>query len=235
MVLNASISIIVPAHNEWHNLQVLIPRLIKVSQGFFTEIIVALSSETSDMKTDAFPRECVQIVTCQKKGRAVQMNTGAQLATGDILVFLHADVVPPELFLEDILKTISNGYQAGFFSYKFDSTSFWLKINARFTASDGIFTGGGDQCLFITKETFQQLGTFNEEQVLMEDFEFFGRMKKAKTPYKIVKNDLLVSARKYDHNSYIKVNFCNLVMVVLFKMGYSPQKLKTVYSKMLNV
>lgn len=120
-----------------------------------------------------------------------------------------------------------------FFSYKFDSERFWLKINAYFTASDGIFTGGGDQCLFIKKETFKRLDGFNENQVLMEDFEFFKRMKKAKVPYKIVKNDLLVSARKYDHNSYLKVNFCNLMMIVLFKLGYPSKKLKSLYSNML--
>tara|TARA_R110000868_G_scaffold293037_1_gene553554 strand:- start:355 stop:711 length:357 start_codon:yes stop_codon:yes gene_type:complete len=110
-----------------------------------------------------------------------------------------------------------------------------LKINASFTAKDGIFTGGGDQCLFIKKEVFQSLGKFSEAQVIMEDFEFFERMKKEKTKYVIVKSDLIVSARKYETNSYLRVNLSNLILVVLFKFGYPAPKLKSLHNKLLKI
>ena len=101
------------------------------------------------------------------------------------------------------------------------------------TAKDGIFTGGGDQCLFIKKEVFNTLGGFDEEQVVMEDFEFFERMKKGKIRYKIIKNDLIVSARKYQHNSYARVNLSNLLLVTLFKLGYPSRKLKSLHNKLI--
>ena len=104
-----------------------------------------------------------------------------------------------------------------------------MKINAKLTAKDGIFTGGGDQCLFIKRKSFLRLGGFDEQQVLMEDFEFFDRMKRNNIRYKIINNDLIVSARKYKNNSYIRVNLSNLVMFILYRIGCPPKKLKSLY------
>ena len=227
------VSIIIPAHNERENLARLIPRLECLPSTAPIEIIVALSCENSDGFENIQEGGLVRILKCNQKGRAAQMNTAVEKSKGDILVFLHADVTPPEAFLEDIFTTLNSGYDAGFFSYKFDKDSFLLKVNARFTAKDGIFTGGGDQCLFIKRTVFLELGSFNEQQVLMEDFEFFDRMKKSKTPYKIIKNDLIVSARKYANNSYVRVNLSNLLLIVLYKFGYPSKKLKTLHNRLL--
>lgn len=226
------ISIIIPAHKEKHNLACRISELLDLEHSNKVEVIVALSPDSPE---DFSSEHCenVTYLSCSKKGRAVQMNQASKLAKGDILVFLHADVKPPKTFLEDIEDTIHQGQDAGFFSYKFDKDSPLLRLNASFTGTDGIFTGGGDQCLFIKKPVFEQLGRFDEEQVLMEDFEFFKRMKKHKVPYTIVKNDLVVSARKYESNSYLRVNLSNLLLVILFNMGYSSKKLKSLHDKLL--
>lgn len=227
-------SIIIPAHKERDNLGRLIKELSHLEHIDSSEIIVALSPESNSSPEQVKRRE-IQYLKCAKKGRATQMNEASKIAKGDILVFLHADVKPPKSFLNDIQKTIRNGYDAGFFSYKFDKENFFLKINASFTGKDGIFTGGGDQCLFIRKSVFEKLGRFNEEQVLMEDFEFFKRMKKNQVPYTIVQNDLIVSARKYEKNSYVRVNLSNLLLVALFKLGYPGKKLKYLHDRLLRV
>jgi len=229
------ITIIVPAHNEQANLESLLPQLVELSKDCSAEIIVALSSDNLDDSETILKRENVRFTKCSEKGRAVQMNKAANLAAGNVLVFLHADVKPPESFLNDIMHTLDNGYDAGFFSYRFDKKSFFLRINASFTSKDGIFTGGGDQCLFIKKEFFDDLGRFDENQVLMEDFEFFERMKKNRLRYKIIKNDLIVSARKYHNNSYLRVNLSNMLLVLLFKIGYPPKKLKSLHNRLLRI
>ena len=221
-------SIIIPAHNERKNLETLLPLLDTLRKGHKTEILISLSNTTNDGSKSVLEAYNVRSIICDAKGRAAQMNTASRLSEQDILVFLHADVIPPENFLRDIEDTIHAGYDAGFFSYRFDKKSFFLQINAYFTAKDGIFTGGGDQCLFIKKEAFEDLGGFDERQVLMEDFEFFRRMKKKGLRYTIVKNDLIVSARKYKNNSYLKVNLTNFLLVVLFKCGYPANKIKSI-------
>lgn len=226
------ISIIIPGHREGENLVELLVYILSLSHGHHHQIIVALSPESSTHLVKDFSPQ-VQLLHCTKKGRAAQMNAGASLAQGDTLVFLHADVKPPTTFLGDIKKELDNGFDAGFFSYKFDSASFWLKINASFTRNDGLFTGGGDQCLFIRKSVFVQLGRFNERQLLMEDFEFFKRMKRELVPYTIINRDLIVSARKYKYNSYLRVNLTNLLLVVLFRMGYPSIKLKSIHDRLI--
>lgn len=227
------ISIIIPAHNEKENLKKLVP-ILKTAKGMaFCEIMIAISSENSDGSEALLKNLAITFLKCKGKGRAVQMNEAAKIAKGNILTFLHADVIPPKSFIKDIEKTIAEDFDAGFFSYRFDSESFFLKINASFTTRDSIFTGGGDQCLFIKKSIFEKLKGFDESQKLMEDFEFFDRMKKHKISYKIIKNDLIVSARKYKNNSYLRVNFSNILLLILYKLGYSSKKLKRLYNKLL--
>lgn len=226
-------SIIIPAHNERENLSFLLRDLSQASAKDSYEIIVALSPTNGDNSEKLQTGNHTQIVRCKKLGRAVQMNEAARLARGNVLAFLHADVKPPKSFLGDIEKTIAEGYDAGFFSYKFDKDNFFLRINASFTSKDGIFTGGGDQCLFIKKSIFEELNGFDDRQVLMEDFELFDRMKKNKLRYKIIKNDLIVSARKYQNNPYVRVNFSNLLLVILFKMGYPAIKLKSLHKRLI--
>jgi len=229
------ISVIIPAHNEKDNLAVLLPQLSNLAIGHNVEVLVCLSKDNTDNSEKNRGFKTVKYLSCNKKGRAIQMNDGAALARGEILVFLHADVKPPNGFFKDIIKTIRSGNDAGFFSYKFDKEDFFLKLNASFTSKDSIFTGGGDQCLFIKKEVFENLGGFDENQVLMEDFEIFRRMKSKKIPYQIVKNDLVVSSRKYSDNSYLRVNFTNLLLVLLFKVGYKPEKLKKLHNRLLRL
>lgn len=229
------ISVIIPAHNEAKNLKKLLPILEGISKGHMVEIIVSIGNCQDDYSPCVNNLKKVNLVATKRKGRAKQMNDGAAVAKGDILAFLHADVIPPESFFDDIEHTLFSGYEVGFFSYRFDRDNFFLRLNASFTKRDGAFTGGGDQCLFIKKAVFQQMGGFNENQVLMEDFEFFARVKRQKLNYRIVNNDLTVSARKYEKNSYFKINMTNLLLVLLFRLGYGPKKLKKLHDRLLDV
>ncbi len=227
------ISIIIPAHREEENLNILLSHIATVLDRDGAEVILALPPESQTYALNDFEGK-VRLLRCKEQGRAVQMNEGSMLAKGEILVFLHADVKPPLTFLRDINNALNGGYDAGFFSYKFDKNNFWLNINASFTGRDSMFTGGGDQCLFIRKSIFEKLGQFDQHQLLMEDFEFFKRMKKALIPYTIIRRDLIVSARKYERNSYLRVNLSNLLLVILFNLGFSSTRLKSIHDKLIH-
>ncbi|WP_445382526.1 TIGR04283 family arsenosugar biosynthesis glycosyltransferase [Robiginitalea sp. IMCC43444] len=225
------ISVIIPAHNESENLRKLIPRLKGLQEEEIeTEILVSLSAKTNDGSQQLIRNFGLEPLRDAFSSRASQMNLGASRAKGDILCFLHADVWPPEGFFSDMVNTLQAGNQAGFFSYRFDRATFFLKINGRFTRKDGIFTGGGDQCLFISKEVFEDLGGFDTKQLIMEDFEIFERIKKRRLAYHIVPNDLVVSARKYRKNSYLRVNLSNLMLLILFRCGCSAPRLRRIHN-----
>ncbi|MDX6745543.1 TIGR04283 family arsenosugar biosynthesis glycosyltransferase [Polaribacter sp. PL03] len=228
------LSIIIPVYNEKENLLERLSFLCEQTNRFPLEIIVSNSPETSDES----PEICksfhkVTYFKSDKKGRAAQMNFGASKAKGDVLLFLHADVLLPIDFYTQILEAIKEGYKAGFFAYKFDKDSFFLNFNSKFTTKDGLFSGGGDQCQFFAKEVFTNLNGFNEAFCIMEDFEMIDRVRKQYIPFKIIQSKATVSARKYENNSWLKVNLINGYVFLKYKFGVSPEKLRKTYKSLL--
>lgn len=209
----------------------LVQNLLEKSNPGLVEIIVVDGQSTDNTKEIA-ARYGAAVHVCNIKGRAAQMNSGASLATGDIFYFVHADAMPPPTFYDDINEAINQHKKAGCFRLKFNSPSKLLKINAFFTRFKGGYYGGGDQTLYIERNVFNDLGGFNEKYVIMEDFELTKRIKK-KHGLHLIQKDVLISARKYEHNNYFKVNFANLIMITLFKLGMTPYKLKILYKKLL--
>ena len=228
------LSIIIPVYNEQENLTKRLSFLCDKANKFPIEIIISNSPESIDeskMVCNSYNK--VIYFEADKKGRAAQMNFGASKAIGDILLFLHADVALPEDFYTKIIDAVKSGKKAGFFAYKFDKESFLLNVNSSFTKKDGMFAGGGDQCQFFTKETFEELNGFNESYCIMEDFEMIDRVRKKKIPYTIIQSKATVSSRKYDENSWLKVNLINGYVFLKYKLGTSPEKLRKTYKSLL--
>ena len=225
-----SISVIIPTCNESLNIGRLINFLSLHGGSSLKEIIVVDAAASVDRTLEHIPENKAIGVKSRATCRAVQMNEGAAMATGDILYFVHADVLPPEGFAKDIRDSLASGFDFGFFSYVFDSDSSLLRVNSYFTRFPNLFTGGGDQTFFIRKHLFEQKGRFNEKVVMMEDFELFYRLRKANLKYQIINNPALVSARKYNNNSYLRVNLVNLITMILFKTGFPLDRLKRFYA-----
>ena len=101
------ISVIIPSYNEEENLSTKIPRLSKLSETNNTEIIVVDSPNTCDSTAQILQAySSVNYSVSENAGRAFQMNLGAKLASGSILLFVHADVTLPENFDNLIRKEL---------------------------------------------------------------------------------------------------------------------------------
>lgn len=229
-----NLSVIIPVYNEQDNLVKTLSFLCAKANIHPIEIIVANSPET----TDNTPNLCkgkpkVTFLNTPEKGRAKQMNFGASKAKGDVILFLHADVQLPDDFYNQIKKQISKGFKAGFFAYQFDKKTPLLNFNSRFTKKDGFFAGGGDQCHFFTKDFFNELNGYNEDFCIMEDFEMIDRIRKEKIPICIIQSKATVSARKYETNSWLKVNLINGYVFLKYKLGVHPIKLRKTYKTLL--
>lgn len=232
--MKSHISIIIPVFNEEKQLPGLIKHLENVTAGKNTEVIF-IDGISSDSSIEIInQKSSFLVVQTKKRGRAAQMNLGATIATGDVLYFVHADTRILESYDTDIHNCINLGYQVGCYAYAFDSPSILLKVNSWFTKFDGVFSGGGDQTLFVTKKFFQQLNGFNEYYTLMEDFEFTKRARKA-TKFKIISKKIMVSARKYEKNSWLRVQIVNLMTFIGFYLKLSPERLKLFYKNNLNL
>lgn len=158
------------------------------------------------------------------------MNLGAKMANGSILYFLHADTYPPKNFDTHILHAVSNGKSAGCFRMKFDSQNWLLRVSAWFTRINHSMCRGGDQSLFITKALWHRSNGFNEAYIIYEDTEFIGRLYKL-DGFKVLPQEVLTSARKYNKNGTIRLQY-HFGMIHLIKlMGAGPERLYRYYQK----
>jgi predicted glycosyltransferase involved in capsule biosynthesis len=92
---------------------------------------------------------------------------------------------------------------------------------------------GGDQTLFVTRALFERLGGFNERFVIMEDFEIISRIRRLASFF-IVPQDVVVSARKYETNGWLRVQLANLTAFSLFFLKVSPARIARTYKAMLH-
>ena len=225
------ISIIIPTYNEAESIQQLIAYLLIHGGTGLKEIIVADGGSTDNTLQLAAEAGATAVVS-PLKGRAAQMNYGASLAMGNCLYFIHADTYPPPTFSTDIQQAIEKGYGVGRYRTRFDTDKWLLKINAFFTRFDLFVCFGGDQTLFISKELFQNIGGYDVNLLIMEDYEIVVRARK-NAAYRIIPKNALISARKYKNNSWWRVQKANFVVVRMFKKGAGQQSMLGRYKALL--
>lgn len=226
------LSIIIPTLNEERNIGELLQHLSKASMIDQAEIIVC-DGQSEDRTVSICQDWKVRILEC-KRGRAVQMNAGAQAATADMLYFVHADTRPPHSFVHDIDQAKDEGYDLGSYRFRFDSEKSLLKLNNYFTRFNKMWTRGGDQSLFISKEAFVALDGYREDFVIMEEYDLLKRARELNLRFKVMPKDIVVSARKYDGNSYLRVQFANLVVFNMFRLGCKPQRILDTYRRLID-
>ena len=226
------VSIIIPTLNEEKNIEKLLLHLNSIDQISAHEIIIA-DGNSDDQTVKIASSLGASICQTNIQNRGAQMNLGAAYATGDIYYFVHADTLPTKTCIQDVISKVVNGKKIGCFRFRFDSTHPLLKVNSFFTRFDKMWCRGGDQSLFVTPQFFKELNGYDESCLIMEDFEFIQRAKK-KTQFTIIPKTVLVSARKYEKNSYLRVQIANLIAFRKFKKGESFADIQTTYQKMLH-
>lgn len=226
------ISIIIPTYNEAATIYRMVTWLIQHGGESVKEVIVSDGGSRDATLSLALDAGAIAVVSPQK-GRAMQMNYGASLATGDILYFIHADSFPPKSFGNDIQQAVLKGIDFGRYRTQFDSDKTILKLNAFFTRFDLFVCYGGDQTLFMTRVLFDQLQGFDSRMQIMEDYDIVTRAK-AKGRYKILPKNALISARKYTTNTWWQVQRANYTIVQMFRNGASQEAMVTRYKELLS-
>lgn len=225
------ISIIIPVLNEATLIGDLIQHLLQHGTDGLKEIIVV--DGNSQDNTIAIAKQAgAKIVACEKCGRAHQMNKGARVATGDILFFVHVDTIPPISYSKSILHAVKAGHKIGCYRAKYQSNNWLLKINSYCTRFQKIWCRGGDQTLFITRTFFEELGGYREDCKIMEEYELIQKAQSV-TDFHIIPKDVLVSTRKYDGRSYLRIQLASLIAFYLYSRNHSDEYIDEVYRKLL--
>lgn len=223
-----NISVIIPTFNEEKRLGDLLDYLKKNSGDSILEVIIADGGST-DRTISITEKHDTNIVRCSRKGRAAQMNEGAEAAMGSVLYFLHADTNPPPYFGTYINQALRNGYPSGCFRLRFDDTHPALKMYGWFTRFPITLFRFGDQSLFVKKELFQKVGGYDESLVVMEDQKIVSKLKK-RAEFKVLKQSVITSSRRYKLNGEIWLQIVFTLIVILYYMGAGQATLVHVYN-----
>ncbi len=227
------ISIIIPVLNEASTISVVLNDIAtKAVLHNISEIIIVDggSDDNTLSLAETFSDKFPLMLLSSEKGRAKQMNLGAKKATGDILYFLHADTLLPQRFDYQILSEVQKGNFAGCFRMKFDSHHPILKLSQWFTRFNLKSCRGGDQSLFVSKEVFENLNGYNEEFTVYEDCEFINRIYD-QFNFTIIKDYVTTSARRYQSNGTLKLQYHFFIIHLKKWLGATPTKLSRYYYK----
>ncbi len=222
------VSIIIPTYNEEATIRCTLRHL---NRHFTTSEIIVVDGQSSD-QTRKFVRANfpeVTLISSSERGRAIQMNKGAQEATGDLLFFLHADTLPPAGSLLQMQQLFQDERVTGAsFRLEFDEKSWPYRLLAYFSRWNTLFTTYGDQGLLVRKSTFDALGGFPEIPIF-EDLELQRKLRRAGRFVKIPR-PVTTAARRFKERGLLRQLLLNAVLVLAWRMGRSPEKLARFYS-----
>ena len=223
------LSIIIPVLNEAPVLAETLAALQPFREAGH-EVIVADGGSTD--ASSALSEPLADRVIVIPRGRSRQMNAGASIAAGEVLLFLHADTLLPEGADRLILAGMKQqGRKWGRFDVRLSGKHLLLRVveglmNLRSRLS-GIATG--DQAIFVQHDVFDTAGGFPEID-LMEDIALSRQLKKYGPPL-CLKYQVLTSSRRWEQNGIVRTVLLMWSLRLAYFLGASSTRLARLYEK----
>lgn len=222
--VKSRVSIIVPTLREGDN-PVRLARLFDRVDG--VELVFALAE--GDAATQIPHGAHIKTVTSQK-GRSRQMNAGASVASGDILLFLHADThIAPESLDNARMALSKPGVVGGAYRLRIASPRRSLKIISALANLRSRWLGMpyGDQAIFAKCEAFASVGGY-EDIPIMEDVRLIEALRE-KGKIVLIENYAETSPRRWEKEGVLKATLRNIALITLYKLGMNPERLARWY------
>lgn len=218
------ISVIIPTLNEVDTLDATLRRL-RMQEGPFETLVVDGGSED---ETQALARSGGAAVLQAPKGRATQMNRGAEAASGGIFLFLHADTLLPRNGLSLIRQALyTPGTTAGTFRLRFDAPTPLLRFSAWCTRWPWIRLCFGDRGQFMRRSAFEAVGGF-PDWPLFEDLELAARLY-AHGGFRFLDTAVTTSARRFRRHGLLRQQLRNLYLWSHYMLGTDPERVAHLY------
>jgi len=221
------VTVIVPVFNE----EAMLPAFLHQTENWPVREMIIVDGNSDDQTKSIIVLSPKNLLLVAKKGRGNQMNEGAKAATGDILLFLHADsIFPPDGFseIENWVKQ-NPDIVGGAFRLKINSNSRFLKFIAMMANIRSSLFGlpYGDQGIFVRREIFNKMGGYRDLP-LMEDVEFIRRLKRG-GKIVLLQQAITTSARRWNRQGIFFASIRNIILLMLYLMGVSPKRLAKWY------
>ena len=221
------LSIILPVLNEAGTLPATLAALQPLRrQGH--EILVVDGG--SDDDTPAVAARLADRILTAPRGRGRQMNAGAAVASGEVLLFLHADTRLPaaaDASIDAALRARSRVW--GRFDVRLSGSAWPLRIIEWSMNRRSCLTGmaTGDQAIFVTREAFRQVGGF-PELPLMEDLALSRRLKRLSRPA-CVRPPVITSSRRWEAQGILRTVLLMWSLRLAWFLGVPPHRLARIY------
>lgn len=220
------VSIIVPVLDE----ESAIASTLDSLRSFSAELIV-VDGGSQDRTADIARQMRVRVIdSC--RGRSPQMNTGAAAASGDIVLFLHADTRLPSSAIGDVTSALNDPRcVGGWFDLKLDDTRYIFKLIGFLISLRSRLTrvATGDQAIFVRREIFEAMNGFPEIPIL-EDI-VFCRNLKTMGKLACLGSQVVTSARRWRKDGVGRTILKMWALKLLFLIGVSPFRLKRFYAE----
>jgi rSAM/selenodomain-associated transferase 2 len=201
--------------------------LKELSQQPDLDLIVSDGGSTDHTGEICRSRNVTFLVGDPCRGR--QLNAGAAIASGAILLFLHADSSLDERVFDDIRAAVSRGGRWGCCTFSFDDDLLFFKVLAALCRWRVLLSSicYGDQGIYCTRELFRQAGGFSEIP-LFEDRVFSDRLRRIGKAY-VVQGRITTSARRFRGRGMWAMLWKSQLLKWMFMLGASPHKLSSMY------
>ena len=216
------LSIVVPALNEARGIRAALQALAPLrARGHEVIVVDGGSSDDTAQLAAGF---CDRLLDTAR-GRAVQMNAGARVASGDALVFLHADTRLPAGAAEIILSSLQN-HVWGRFDVAIEGRHPLLAVVGCAMSLRSRLTGiaTGDQAIFVRRDAFAGF----PEIALMEDVAFCERMKRRGRPA-CLREKVRTSGRRWESRGVLRTIVLMWSLRLAYFLGASPDRLIRFY------
>jgi rSAM/selenodomain-associated transferase 2 len=221
------ISVVIPVINE---ATLIVDAIKRAWEATCDEVIVADGGSTDGTLELARKEKC-RSLSCPA-GRGLQLNAGARLTTGDVILFLHADGWLEENACRQIRQSAKLNQQPwGGFRQRIENSQLRYRLLEKGNALRVRFQGlvYGDQGLFVTKPAFEQVDGF-PDLPLMEDFEISRRLSRISRPL-LLPGPIHVGARRWEDNGVIRQTFRNWTIAMQYRLGVSAEELCKKYQR----
>jgi rSAM/selenodomain-associated transferase 2 len=221
------LSIIIPVLDEGEGIASALDALAELRLLGVEVIVVDGGSRDATVQRARLRADCV---ISAARGRAVQMNRGAESAAGDVLLFLHADTRLPSAAEHVVLNELARSGRAwGRFDVHIEGAHPLLPIIAFFMNMRSRLTGiaTGDQAIFVRRDAFQAAGAF-PPIALMEDIALCKRLKRISPPL-CLRERVVTSDRRWENNGILSTIVLMWSLRLAYFFGADPNKLAQRY------
>ena len=220
------LSVIIPALNEGGQITGTLKDLSPVRDAGHEVIVVdGGSSDDTVQQASGYADQ----VIAGPKGRARQMNAGADKARGDVLWFLHADTRVPGEAVQELVAAIDAGNKWGRFNVRLSGSNIMFRLIERMMNLRSCLTGiaTGDQGIFVQRSVFESVGAFPDIS-LMEDVALSTALKKNAHPV-CLRTTLITSSRKWEQHGIVKTILLMWRLRLAYALGADPDELAKRY------